>query len=374
MNKKELLFLKLSINTKVPIKNEKFSDERNLKKINEINTRFYNIGLVCKANNIIVLDIDKKNEGLNEWADYVSQYDEPLTVKQSTPNNGYHYIFNEINDEYTEEENSLIKMLKNKSGYRNKGLDIRKGNGYIVCEPSSINNKKYEFIRHYNNTKILNMPLTLIKWLLEKEKTEIINKSFNNNILIIMKDEEDLLFILNHLSKYVDNSKYWIKITAAIKNLLHKYNDFTELQLLNIWDYWSQTGNKYNKINNKIIWNNITMATNFNYFVDKCNKTIDKKNKINLFKSIKDYIPILNDITSIKTVHMNNHHIYDKDYKDNQLTEEMFNNNTTIIIESTTGTGKTSNVALFCKKYEIFNDNKVNKEMHKILSIVSRMS
>ena len=35
MNKKELLFLKLSSNTKVPIKNEKFSDERNLKKINE---------------------------------------------------------------------------------------------------------------------------------------------------------------------------------------------------------------------------------------------------------------------------------------------------------------------------------------------------
>ena len=31
-----------------------------------------------------------------------------------------------------------------------------------------------------------------------------------------MKDEEDLLFILNHLSEYVDNSKNWIKITAAI--------------------------------------------------------------------------------------------------------------------------------------------------------------
>ena len=114
------------------------------------------------------------------------------------------------------------------------------------------------------------------------------------------------------------------------------------------------------------------MQTNFNYFVDKCNKTIDKKNKINLFKSIKDYIPILNDITTIKTIHMNNHHIYDKDYKDNQLTENVFNKNSTIIIESTTGTGKTSNVALFCKKYEIFNNNKINKEMHKILSIVSR--
>ena len=53
------------------------------------------------------------------------------------------------------------------------------------------------------------------------------------------------------------------------------------------------------------------METNFNYFVDKCNKTLDKKKKINLFKSIKDYIPILNDITTIKTIHMNNHHMYE---------------------------------------------------------------
>ena len=71
---------------------------------------------------------------------------------------------------------------------------------------------------------------------------------------------------------------------------------------------------------------------------------------------------------------MNNHHIYDKDYNDNQLTEEIFNNNSTIIIESTTGTGKTSNVALFCKKYELSNDKKEIKEVNKILSIVSRVS
>ena len=208
MNNKEFMFLKLCSNTKVPIKNANFSDERNLKKITEINKRYYNIGLACGANNILVLDIDEKNEGLDEWNNYISEYDEPLTVKQKTPNNGYHYIFNEINDEYTEEENSLIKMLNNKSGYRTKGLDIRKGNGYIVCEPSSINNKEYKFIRHYNDTKILNMPLTLIKWLLENEKPELINKTYNNNILIIMKDEEELLFILNHLIKYIDNSKY----------------------------------------------------------------------------------------------------------------------------------------------------------------------
>ena len=116
------------------------------------------------------------------------------------------------------------------------------------------------------------------------------------------------------------------------------------------------------------------MNTNFNYFVDKCNKTLDKKNRINLFKTIKDYVPILNDISTIKKLDMNNHHIYDKNYKDNQLTEEIFNNHSTIIIESTTGTGKTSNVALHCKKYELFNDNKKIKEVNKILSIVSRVS
>ena len=149
MNNKEFLFLKLSINTKVPIKNENFSDERNLKKITEINKRYYNIGLACGPNNILVLDIDEKNDGVDEWNNYISEFDEPLTVTQKTPNNGYHYIFNHFDDEYTEEENSLIKLLKNKAGYRNKGLDIRINNGYIVCEPSSINNKEYKFIRHY---------------------------------------------------------------------------------------------------------------------------------------------------------------------------------------------------------------------------------
>ena len=176
MNETELLFLKLSINSKIPIKNEKFSDKCNLKVISEINTRFYNVGLACGANNLLVSDIDEKHEGLREWADYVAQNDEPLTVKQMTPNNGFHYIFNdETNNTYTDEENVLIKRLRTKAGYRKNGLDIRRGNGYIVCEPSTINNKKYKFIRHYKDTKILNMPLSLIKWLLEKEKTEIIN-------------------------------------------------------------------------------------------------------------------------------------------------------------------------------------------------------
>ena len=376
MTRRDLLFFKISKNSKIPIKNEKFSDKKTLKQLCDINTTLYNVGLSCEANNLLILDIDEKNEGLTEWTEYITMYDEPLTVKQQSPNNGYHLLFNENNELYTEEENLLIKRLVNKAGYRNKGLDIRKGNGYIVCEPSTINNKKYKFIRHYKNNEILNMPLSLIKWLLEKEKIENININVknNNNLLIIMKDEDDLIIMLENLSEYIDNSKNWIKITASIKNLLHIYNDFTELQLFNIWDNWSKKGKKYNKENNITIWNNITLDTNFNYFVDKCNKTSEKSNKINLFKTIKDYVPILKDISTIKTINMSNHHIYDAKYKGKQLTEKIFNDNSTIIIESTTGTGKTSNVALFCKKYELSNKLKECAEVHKILSIVSRVS
>ena len=373
MQNRELLFFKVIKNTKRPIKNEKFSNPKKLKPLSLINKNYYNIGLPCKANNLLILDIDEKNEGLEEWAEYLTNNKEPSTVKQKSPNNGYHYIFNETNELYTEEENILIKRLKNKSGYRNKGIDIRKGNGYILSEPSVVNNKKYEFIKHYKDNKILNMPLELIKWILEKE--EYTNNNVDNNLLIIITTSDELVIMLNKLLEYVDITKQWIKVTACIKNLLHKYNDFTELQLYNIWDEWNKKGEKYHETNNKIIWNSLVLNINFNYFVDKYNNTItDKKRKIEYFKTIKDYIPIQNDISNIKLINMNNHHIYDEHYKGVQLTEEIFNTYSTIIVESTTGTGKTSNVAHFCNKYDETERLKERVEIYKIMSIVSRVS
>ena len=97
--------------------------------------------LTCKVDNLLILDIGEKNEGLEEWAEYLTH-----TVafnSKKTPNNVYHSIFNEMNDKYTKEEDILIKWLKNKAGFRNKGIDIRKGNGYILSEPSTIGYKKY---------------------------------------------------------------------------------------------------------------------------------------------------------------------------------------------------------------------------------------
>ena len=40
--------------------------------------------MACWANNILVLDIDEKNEGLDEWNKYISEYNEPLIYKNTS--------------------------------------------------------------------------------------------------------------------------------------------------------------------------------------------------------------------------------------------------------------------------------------------------
>ena len=50
----------------------------------------YNVGLPCGANNLIVLDIDAKDNGIEEWEKYILEYGIPKTVCETTPNGGPH--------------------------------------------------------------------------------------------------------------------------------------------------------------------------------------------------------------------------------------------------------------------------------------------
>ena len=358
-----LLFFKLCKNNKIPIKNEKFTDVKTSKPLNKINTNFYNVGISCKVNNLIILDIDVKDDGILEWANYIKEHNEPLTVKAKTPSGGFHFYFNSSSLNYTNEEIELINNLKNKSKYRNKGLDIRKNNGYVACEPSIINSSKYEFIRHYKDNKILDIPLTLLKWLLEFEKLE----KHTNEKLIIMDDIKQLINLLEMFEN--TNTKQWVKITACIKQLLHPYNNFNDEELKTTWDNWSLNSNKYNKVENYKIWDTIDININFNYMIFIYNKA--NETKLKQCESIKHYKPLINNITNIKQLQMSNNYIYDENYKGDQLTDDIFYNNNTIIIESTTGTGKTSNTAKFISKY-IKSEIKATGKHYKVLSIVSR--
>ena len=55
-----------------------------------------------------------------------------MTVKQITPN-GMHYFFNEISDEYTAEENELIRRLKLKVFKLKKIYQLSAGTGIFYA-------------------------------------------------------------------------------------------------------------------------------------------------------------------------------------------------------------------------------------------------
>lgn len=348
-------FIKLSKNSKIPIKNECFKDA---KPLNTIDIKKYNIGLVAGVNNLIILDIDVKDGGIIEWNEYKKVNFEPYTMTQKTPSGGFHYIFLHTDPKYTPEQVELINRLKNKSKYRGVGLDIRKDNGYIVFSPSTIEAKQYTLI---NDTQPALMPSALLKWLLEHETHQ--EETINNN-LVLIRDIEEVKTILNKFNNV--SSSEWFSITTALKNLVHKYNNIQEETIKTIWDEWSKNQPNYNKSNNKKIWKTIKANINFNYIINKFNETIKgKKDKMKPLESFKPMIEIKNDV---KTIEMNNNYIFDEHYTDEQFNYNVFNEYETIIIKSTTGTGKTSNTAKHIKKYM------EDKPHLKVLSLIDRIS
>lgn len=350
-------FIKLAKNSKSPIKNQNFKD---VKPLHEIDINKYNIGLMAGCNNLIILDVDIKDGGLSEWTEYKKINFEPYTMKQQTPSGGYHYIFLHNDPRYTPEQIELINRLKNKSKYRGFGLDIRVNNGYVVYSPSIIDDKPYKLI---NDIKPDLMPISLIKWLLEYEKH---NEEIINNNLVILRSKNDIKTITTILNyKYFNNvsSSMWFLITTSLKNLLHKYNNIDEITIINIWDEWSKNQPNYNRRNNKKIWNSIKGGVNFNYIITQHNEN-NPDEKIKLVDSFK---PMIELTTEIKTIEMNNKFIYDDNYNKKQFNYKTFVKYDTIIIKSTTGTGKTSNVSKHIKKYI------EDKPELKILSLIDRI-
>ena len=73
----------------------KWSQTQNQKtNIKHINTKYFNVGLITgPINDIIVVDVDAKNDGIAEMEKYYAEFGQINTVKQNTPSGGYHLIF-----------------------------------------------------------------------------------------------------------------------------------------------------------------------------------------------------------------------------------------------------------------------------------------
>ena len=187
-----------------------------------INTIKYDTALITgKRNNIIVLDVDIKDEGMQEIAKYIKQFGKFNTLTITTPSGGLHYYFKYSG--VNEASNYLIQnVIKNRAKYRNKGLDIRTTGGYIKAPPSD----NYKII---NDVEIDDMSEHLLLWLLEdikvkkdkKDKVKVIKelkpvskKTYNYNI-----NSSELLDILKKLDKvYCDHYDKWLLVLTVLKN------------------------------------------------------------------------------------------------------------------------------------------------------------
>jgi hypothetical protein len=305
-------------------------------------------------NNIIVLDVDKKDNGIEAIEDFKRNFGNFETFTVSTPNGGFHHYFN-YNSE-NETDDYLIKQFINHTKLRGVGLDIRTERGYIVAPGSSIDGKYYNII---NDVSICDMSSSLITWLTAfkvkpkepKNKTNIMNQTVKNDYTYDLS-EMKIKEILEALpEEYLNNYSDWLRVSTVLK--FHDKNK--------IWTEWSKQSTKYDENQNIKIWNSINGSIDINFL---CNiLKIDRIGK---------YIPInyemQPDNKNIDYIEYNNKYVFDEKYKKEQFDYNKFKDNNTIILKGTAGTGKTTAISKHLKKYI-----KASTDI-KILSIVDRIS
>ena len=96
MKYQEMVKIKLWKNGKLPVNS--WTEARNQSK--DINSSFFNIGIITgQANNLLVVDIDAKDDGVGEFNKYLEEFGEIDTITIKTPRGGYHYYFQYYNDD-----------------------------------------------------------------------------------------------------------------------------------------------------------------------------------------------------------------------------------------------------------------------------------
>lgn len=153
-------------NQKVPATKHGYYDARKNLNINELIKPNFNVAIACRLSNIFVLDLDvdlrKGLNGIETIKNLERQIGEmPLTLTQSTPRGGIHLIFS---------DDGIIDPI----GKIGKDCDIR-WNGYILCEPSSINGVSYRFIKGIDNNGNITIAKLPPAWLdyINKKKQSI---------------------------------------------------------------------------------------------------------------------------------------------------------------------------------------------------------
>jgi hypothetical protein len=171
-----------------------------------------NYGIICgEISNLTVIDIDVKNKGLETFNNFLLENNLNLDyfTYQKTPSGGLHILFNYTN------------KLKTTTNINGVSIDIRNDNSYILCEPSIINNKKYEMI-NLNKEKIKEIPEVFLKFLQKSTQKETI---LENHEMRTYKNTDEKLFdeLLEMIPEsYIDDYTHWLNLLCICKNIYDK--------------------------------------------------------------------------------------------------------------------------------------------------------
>lgn len=289
-----------------------------------------------ELNNITVLDFDTMDL-YRQACELVPDLYRYYTVETR---NGMHVYF--LYDE------SLVNSKISK-------IDLQT-NGKLVIAPDTLL-KRYNgktFTYNYVGGKLDRMPKVLIEWACNVKKTASSQrKDFETSIDYDYQvtDEEckDILeqIAVSHRDYFTEYSK-WITFTAIMKTL----------DKMEIWDKYSErySCDNYIRYKNMSIWRSIKTKISINFFCKLLNIPAMKYHKKVPVDELYNEITYYEETT--KWVNMK---FIKVDYDD-------FKNNDTIILESGTGTGKTTCVS------KLFKQLKLEQERCSILSIVNLIS
>jgi len=313
-----------------------------------------NVGIVCSPlANVFAVDIDKLDA---DWIEEEFGGLEELfklcdgTPIQKTPK-GFHILFL---------HNAGMKQIQNKK----MGLDTRGGstNGYVVMAGSSVNGKKYEWFGCSEKTHLKEMPEKLRTFLIDvvypssTTKTELNKVKTQRKIGELLPERkilnnyaydfsrEELCKIIEKLPrKYFNDYTLWLIFTSAMKQIGEK-------------ELWKKYSNKfadkdYNEDDNDRCWYNVKNINNEVEYFERVCKDAHYLDEMSMAKykplPKQRYKPekIIN--TPYLTVNFN----YD-DYWERIL-----------VIQSDTGTGKTT-----------YTGDYLKKKGEDFVSVVSRIS
>ena len=166
---------------------------------------------------------------------------------------------------------------------------------------------------------------------------------YDKNIKFNISDE-GVTHILSLLpSDYLHDYIKWLSVTNILKGL----------KLKTVWEQWSMQSSSYNEYNNNKIWRGIKeIKFDLNYLINIINRNKEAEEKLEYLSTYKEFKPL----------QFNYNPVYVNDYRvTNIFNYDDFKQTRTAVIQSCTGTGKTTAIAKHMKEYLSNDDTNVYK-------------